>query len=382
VRLVLKNILRNPVRTILTVLSVAGSFCMLGVLMAMYRMFFLAPPNPDQALRLIVRNRISYANSIPLSYEGRIQNIPGVRYVMKFQWFGGTYKDSRDPRNMFPRFAIDPDKVFLIHPEYSIDPGEVRVFRRERNSCVLGRTLAERLGLKAGDHVTIVGDIFRVTVDLVVRGFYDAARDNESLFFHYDYLNEAAFHGRGNGISMFYVMVNTPEDAAPVARAIDAMFRNSPERTKTETEKGLMLGFLGFIGNVKLFLTALCSALTLATLFIAANTMAMSVRERTSEVGILKTLGFSRRFVLWIFLAEAVGIAVAGAALGFLMAAGIIRMLHKVPVILVDLKALSLAPELLVAALVLAAAVGFFSSIVPAWEASSRSIRDCLTTMD
>jgi len=350
--------------------------------MAMYQMFFLAPPNADQALRLIVRNRISYANTIPLSYESRIQSIAGVRYVMKFQWFGGTYKDSRDPRNFFPRFAIDPDKVFLIHPEYSIAPEEVRVFQRERNACVLGRPLAERLGVKAGDHITMVGDIFRVTVDLIVRGFYDAARDNESLFFHYDYLNEAAWQGRGNGISMFYVMVNKPEDAAPVARAIDALFRNAPERTKTETEKGLMLGFLGYIGNVKLFLTALCSALTLATLFIAANTMAMSVRERTPEVGILKTLGFSRGFVLGIFLAEAVGIAIAGAAVGFLMAAGIIHLLHRVPVLLVDLKALSLAPELIAVALVLAAAVGLLSSIVPAWEASSRSIRDCLTSMD
>jgi putative ABC transport system permease protein len=203
VHLVLKNLLRNPSRTVLTILSVAASFCMLGILAAMYRMFFLAPAAPDQALRLIVRNRISFANPIPLSYESRLQAVPGVRHVMKFQWFGGTYKDSRDPRNMFARFGVEADKLFLIHPEYSISPDELRDFQKQRNSCVLGRGLGARLGAKSGGHITLVGDIFPVTLDLIVRGFYDSARDNENLFFHYDYLNEAAFHGHADGISMF-----------------------------------------------------------------------------------------------------------------------------------------------------------------------------------
>lgn len=380
--LILKNVLRNRRRSILTTLSIGASFCMLGVLMAMYRMFFLTPATPDQALRLIVRNRISFTNPVPLSYESRIHAVPGVREVMKYQFFGGTYKDQRDTKNQFARFAVDADKLFRIHPEYSIAPGELTAFLRERQACIVGRTLAERLGFKIGDHVVIVGDIFPRTLDFVVRGFYDSAADNGNLFFHFTYLNEAVFKGQQDFVSMFAVLVESPQAVPEVARAIDTMFRNSPRQTKTETEKNLVLGFLSYLGNVKLFLMGLCASLTLAVLFVSANTMAMNVRERTSEVGILKTLGFTRSFILWLFIGEAIAIALIGGALGLAGAGAIVSVLHNVPVIFVDLKALSISPVLAIVALLLAAAIGTLSSAVPAWTASRRGVIECLKLAD
>ncbi len=380
--LVLKNVLRNPGRSLLTTVSVAVSFCMLGVLMSMYRMFFLAPPDPDQALRLIVRNRISFTNPLPLSYQNRIASVRGVSQVMKYQWFGGIYKDSREPRNMFARFAVDPPTLFKVYPEYKISADERQAFLRERQSCILGRPLAERLGVKVGDHITLAGDIFHATLDLVVRGFYDSKRYNEYLYFHYDYLNEALFPNGMNFVSMYAVTVDRPEDTGPVARNIDAVFRNATNQTKTETEKSLQLSFLAYIGNVKLFLLALCASLTLATLFVSANTMAMSVRERVPEIGILKTLGFTDDFIVKLFVGESLAVALAGGAAGLFVAELIIALLRHAPAIFVDLKALALPAGLLAASLGLAAVLGVLSSAFPALAASHRGILDCLRVTD
>jgi putative ABC transport system permease protein len=375
----MKYLFRSRTRSALTVLSIAASFCMLGILLAMYWMFFVTPAPPDSALRLIVRNRISFTHPIPVFYAKRVQSLPGVRYVMKYQWFGGTYKDQRNSQNIFPRFGIEADKLFRIHPEYSIASEEQAAFVRQRNSCVLGRPLAQRLNVGLGDHVLLTGDIFPANLDLVVRGLYDAPRDDENLFFHFDYMNEIAFRGKWQGISMLSVMVDSPQSADSVAKAIDAMFRNSTNQTKTETEQGLVLGFIGYMGNVKLFLMAFCFSLSLATLFVSANTMAMSVRERVSDVGILKTLGFSQGFLLRLFVGESLAMSLSGCILGLLAAQVVVEFLRRIPIIFVDLKALFLAPDLALVAISLAAVLGILSSAVPAWAASRRSIRECLT---
>lgn len=379
--LIFRNGLRNRRRSLLTVLSIAASFCLLGVLMAMYALFFLTPPSPDQALRLITRNRISFTNTIPMSYEQQIRRVPGVREVMVYDFFGGTYKDSRDAKNNFGRFAVEPSKLFVIHPEYSIPDAEKQEFIRRRDACIIGRPLAEQLGLKIGDRITIVGDIFRVDLNLVLVGIYDSAIDNKAVFFNYDYLNES-FHGRLDQAIMFLLIADNPDSVGPVARAIDNMFRNSTAGTKTETEKGLQLSFLSYIGNVQLFLLAVCASLTGTVLLVSANTMAMSVRERVGEVGILKTLGFTREVILWMIVGESIVLAMLGGAIGFGIAQGIILVLRKLPVMFVNLSRLSISPGVAMAGLLLAALVGVFSSVLPAWGASRRNIIDCLRLAD
>jgi putative ABC transport system permease protein len=211
--LILKNTVRNKRRTILTLASIAVSFCLLGFLLAVYNMFYFEGSSPNQALRMIVRNRVSLANPLPRSYQARIAQVPGVEATTIFQWFGGTYKDPREPKNFFARFAVEPEKFLGIYPEYKIEPGELKAFLGERTACVVGRKLARTHGFKVGDRVTVVGDIFPVTLNMTIRAMYDSERDNESMFFHFDYLNESVAKGRQDSVGTFVIRMASPDDA-------------------------------------------------------------------------------------------------------------------------------------------------------------------------
>lgn len=383
--LVLKNALRNRRRSALTVLSVAASFCLLGVLMSMYHIFFLTRPSPDQALRLCVRNRISITNSMPASYEQRIRQINGVHEVTVFQYFGGSYKDSRDMKNYFARFAVEPEKYFAVSPHYLIPEEQKKAFIRERSACVVGRGIAKRLNFQLGDRITLVGDIFPVTLDLTVRGIYDNRNDDGGLLFNYDYLRESvAQRSRGqlDQVGMFMLRVESPESVSRVIQAVDDMFANSPAETKTETERAFALGFLSYLGDVQMMLISVCGALTFTVLLVSANTMAMSVRERVREIGVLKTLGYTPQAVLGIMLSESMLIALAGGVLGLGLAAAILSALRSVPVMFVSLRALAIPVWVLGASLLLAMLVGVASSFVPAWNASRRPIVTCLRFTD
>ena len=383
--LIVKNTLRNRRRSALTVFSVAASFCLLGVLMSMYHVFFLNPPSPDQALRLMVRNRISITNSMPASYEQRIRRVEGVREVTVFQYFGGSYKDSRDMKNYFARFAVEPDKFFDVSPHYEMPAEQKIAFRRERTACIVGRGLAERLHFQPGDRITLVGDIFPVNLELTVRGIYESQGSDQNLLFSYDYLRESiARRGRGqlDQVGLFLLRAESPGSVPRVEQAIDEMFENSPAETKTETEKAFALGFLSYLGDVKLMLITVCGALTFTVLLVSANTMAMSVRERVREVGILKTLGYSPQAVLAIMLSESVLIALAGGILGLGLAAFIVSVLRRAPLMFINLKTMNVPVWVLAASLMLAMTVGVASSFFPAWNASRRPIVTCLRFTD
>src|SRR5581483_102654 len=272
--MILRNSLRNRLRSTLTILSFAASLCLMGLLAALTNALFLREATPEQALRLIVRNRISLANPLQRSYQDKIRHAPGVKEVMIFQWFGGTYKDNRDPKNMFARFAVEPLRLFTVYPEYRIAEDQKKAFQQDRTGCIVGRKTAERHGMKIGDRISLVGDIFAVTLELTVRGFYDSPRDNENLYFHYEYLNESLKNMR-DVVSTFVILGESPEAVAAIPKAVDGMFRNATLQTKTETERSFELSFLGFLGNVKLFMGVIFGAVTFAILLVSANTMAM-----------------------------------------------------------------------------------------------------------
>src|SRR5262249_47568497 len=260
--LIFKNSLRNRRRSLLTIMSIAASLCLLGLLTAIYRNFYFLEATPDQALRLITRSKISLANALPISYLQRIKQVPGVKEAIIFQWFGGTYKDARDPANFFARFGVEAEKFGIINPEYALPDNERQAFINEPTACIVGRKTAERHNLKIGDRVTIVGDVFPVTIELVVRGIYTGPIDNESLAFHYKYLNESLTGAYRDQVSTFTIRMERPEDANSISKAIDDMFRNSPAQTRTETEQAFGLSFLSFLGDVKLILFSICSAVT------------------------------------------------------------------------------------------------------------------------
>jgi putative ABC transport system permease protein len=366
----LKNTLRNRRRTILTILSVGSSLSLLGLLMAVYKAFYLAESPPEQALRLVVRNRVSLAVPLPVSYMNRIRQIPGVREVMASEWFNGVYKDSRDPSNFFARFAVEPEKLFTIRGEMEIPPDQKQAFLSERTACIVGRPLAERLGFRLGDRIVLKGDIFPVDPELTVRGIYDAPINNEALYFHRKYLEEALPAGRRGQAATFVVLAESPEAVQGIAAAVDGLFRNSAAQTRTETEQAFSLSFLSFLGNVKAFLLSIFAAVTFTTLLVAANTMAMSVRERVKEVGVLKTLGFTSRQVRAILLGEALMIAAAGGVLGCLLASGACALIRKGPLVFQQIRNLAPGPEVVAATLAMAALIGLVSSWIPATAAA------------
>ena len=382
--LIFKNSLRNRRRSLLTIVSIAASLCLLGLLLAFYHSFYYVEATPEQALRLITRNRISLANPLPLAYQQQIKQVPGVKEAMIFQWFGGTYKDARDPANFFARFAIEGDKLAVVSPEYKLPEAERAAFLQEPSACIVGRKTANRHNFKVGDRIIVDGDIFPVKLDLVIRGIFDCEIDNETLFFHYKYLNEslAAQPQFRDVVGTYTIRLERIEDANPVAKAIDDKFRNAPVQTKTETEQAFALSFVGFLGNVKLILLTICAAVTFTILLVSGNTMAMAVRERVREVGVLKTLGYTNGIILSVLIGEAMFISLIGGVLGLLLATGLIAMLRTLPSTFINMGILTVPPWVTLSCLLIAVTIGLASSIIPAWGASRRSIVEALRFTD
>jgi putative ABC transport system permease protein len=382
--LILKNSWRNRRRTTLTVLSVGVSMCLLGLLMAIYHAFFLKEVTPERALRLITRNRVSLAATpMPESYGQRIRQVPGVREVMMNQWYGGVYKDRRDPKNMFARFAAEPDRLFTVMPEYQVSEDQKTAFQRDRTGALIGRDLAAKLDLEIGDRVTLQGDIFPGTLELTVRAIFDSpGLANEVLYFHREYLEESLPAGRRGNISTFTILAENTEVVPAIAAAVDEMFRNAPIETKTETEQAFALSFVSFLGNVKVFLLSVCAAVTFTILLVSANTMAMSVRERVREIGILKTLGFTRPTIMGVILGEAGMIAFAGGLLGLLLTSALCGVVRQGPAMFAELKMLYLAPDVAAVCLAAAVIIGVASAFVPAWTGSRVTIVEALRTTD
>src|SRR5579863_764793 len=308
--LILKNCWRNRRRTILTIASVGVSLCLLGVLMAIYHAFYFSDPTPAQTLRLVTRNRVSLALPLPQYYREKIQQIPGVRDVEIEQWFGGQYIDAR-PEHLFARMAVEPDQFFGIYGEVRMPDDQKKAFQQERSACIAGRELAEKYHWNLGDRITLKGDIFPFNLELTLRGIYDSP-DNaflaRSLFFNREYLEQSMPVRRRGTAGTFAILAASADDVPRIGAAVDKMFHDSPVQTKTETESAFALSFVAFLGNVKAILLLVCAAVTFTMLLVSANTIAMSLRERVREVGVLKTLGYTRQTILGIILGEAVAV--------------------------------------------------------------------------
>jgi putative ABC transport system permease protein len=339
--LILKSSMRNKRRSLLTIASAATSLCLLGTLMAIYQAFYTGEAPPQQALRLITRNRASPAIPLPVSYRNRIQHVPGVAEVMPFQYFGGMYKE---PRNIFARYAVEPERIFTIRADYRILDDQRLAFQREKQGCVVGRGLVRRYGFNLGDRLTLKGDAFPVNVDLVVVGIYDSSYDNDLLLFRLDYLFDLLPERRRNRVFAFQLLADSPDSVEHISRDIDELFRNSTAPTKTEAERAFELTFVSLLGNVKAFLASISLALAFTLLLINANTMAMSVRERVREVGVLKTLGFTTMTILWIIVGESAFLTLVGGIIGCVLASGLISLIRKLPAVIIPLAGLGLDP--------------------------------------
>ncbi len=377
--LTFKNSFRNRRRSALTISSLAASLCLLGVLIAVYHAIFFSQETPGQALRLIVRHGVSIAQPIPVAYEAKIRKVPGVKEVSAWNWYGGTYKDNRDRNNFFARFGVEPKAFLAIRTQLEMPEDQKRAFLTERRACIASRDIAERLHWKLGDRITLLGDIYPVNLELTLRGIFDDPDAHQSLFFNLDYLRDALTPARRNWNSTVAVLADSPEDVPRIAKAIDEMFANSTPATKTESEQQFALAFVSLIGNIKLFLLCVCAAVTFTILLVSGNTMAMSVRERIKEVGVLKTLGFTKGAILGMIVGEAITIALIGGAIGLVIANFLAIGVGKAgEAFMGQLHGLSLTFGTALFALGVAAATGLIGSFIPAWNAARTNILDSL----
>ena len=383
--LILKNSLRNRRRSFLTISSLAISLCLLGVLMALYYALFFSPPKADQALRLITRHKVSITMVMPLHYRDKIRNVPGVREIVTWQWFGGVYKnEQREQKYFFPRFGVEANRMFEVYRNFVIPEDQKQAFISDRRACIISRATAAAQDIKLGDRVYIKGNIFPIDLDLTVKGIYDMDDGNEGLWFHMEQIEEGLKRLGSNRsfAGTFTILANSAEDVPRIQRAVDEMFANSDAPTRTETEQAFALSFLAFLGNLKLILMSICAAVTFTILLVAANTVAMSVRERVREVGVLKTLGFTQQKILGLLLGEALAISLLGGALGLLMAQGLCRVLAVGMAAFMPPDQLTIRLPVFLALLGVSLLIGIASSAVPAWNASRTSILDALRVTD
>lgn len=370
-----RNALRNRRRSLLTVASIAVSLCLLGVLLAMYKSLFHAPDtSADAALRVITRHKVSLTQQLPIAHLPQIRQVPGVKAVTTWTWFQGTYKR---PQDFFARFAADPETFSDVYPDLKLSPEHREAWVKERTGCIAGRALVKRFNWQMGERITLVGDIFPVTLELKLVGIYEDTEESQNLFFSNDYLRESldADSSRRDMIGTFIAAVDRAENVPRVTKAIDALFANSPYPTLTETERQFALGFVAFLGNLKLFLAIISAAVLFTVLLVSANTVAMTVRERTREIAILRTLGYSPQDVLGMILGEAGLLGAIGGLIGALLATGL--SLGLVMMMKASGGGFRLFPPgpgdwgLL---LVVAILIGIFSAIAPAIIASRRSV--------
>ncbi len=370
---VARNLMRNRRRTFLTVASVAVSVCLLAIFCATYR-FIDGPPNLDRTyLVLVVMSRTSVTTPLPVGYGARIARVPGVRAVSPIWWFDARYGNED---NVVPALACDAEKIFLIASDWRLPDDQRRMFLGEKVALLAGRQVAQKYGWKIGDHIHLSSpNYLSVPLDLVLRGIYTSS-DESVMAFHWSYLNEAL--GRPDKAGYFYVLAQSAEDVPRLMNDIDALFRNSARETRTQTVKQVVLNFLSWLGNVKRILLLVSGAVVFAVLLVVANTMAMSIRERTTEIAVLRALGFRTDQLLRLLTAEAVAISLSGAVIGCLLAAAACQPIKGYYIggaLPADLRVDSTTVGVTMLAAIL---ISLTSTLVPAYRASRANIAQAL----
>jgi putative ABC transport system permease protein len=377
-KLIFRNAFRHKLRSALTIVGVAIAVLAFGLLKTLVAAWYLGV-EASSASRLVTRNAISLVFLLPASYQEKIRHVPGVITVAKGNWFGGVYIDEK---NFFPNFAVEPKPYLDLYPEYVLSPEERKAFLLDRKGCVAGRNLADRFGWKIGDLVTLRGTIFPGNWEFIVRGIYQPGRkntDTTQFFFHWDYLDETVRKTtprRAGQVGFYVVGLSSPDLAAEASLFIDGMFRNSLAETLTETERAFQLSFVSMTEAIVVAIRIVSYVVIVIIMVVAANTMAMTARERIAEYATLKTLGFGGWHVAGVVFGESLVIAMAGGALGVLLtfpAAVWIgaKLSQFVPVFQVSRETIALD---LLAAFVVGAVAGIF----PTWRGATINIADGL----
>ena len=311
--LVLANLRRHPLRTLLTTASVALALFLFASLRTVVTTL-QAAAQFGSARRLVSTNATGIVFTLPLGYVNKLRTVPGVEAVTWANWFGGRYGDTK---RFFAQFAVDPESYLEMYPEIALPEDQKQAFLHERSAAIIGRRLVDAFGWRLGQDVTIQGTIFPGDWTFTVRGIYtptDPVINDDMLLFHHDYLEER-LHNPGDA-GWYVIRIHDANQAAAIAKTVDGQFRNSSAATKTGTEQAFNASFATMWGNVSLLMGTIGFAVVFAILLVTANAMMMSARERTAEVAVLKTIGFSDRTLFGLVMLETAAIALTGAVVG------------------------------------------------------------------
>jgi putative ABC transport system permease protein len=376
--LIIRNVGRNKIRSLFTGASIAMSMFLVVTLHS-----FLAFQDEiiDQNKvhnRIAVLHEDGLAGQLPIVYVDRIRRIPHVVVAAPMSWFGGNY---RAEKTQFAQFGTDANSIFDVYDEYELPPDQLTAWQNDKTGCVVGSAIARNKGWKIGDKIPLQGNLYPVSLELTVRGIYDgpSTTDKEWLLFHFEYLDELLkqdYKRRSGNAGIVMLRADSDQSVTPVMESIESTFANSDAPVKPMTEKQFAQSFAEMMGNVKGFIRYTSIAVVVALLCVAANTMAMSLRERTREIALLKAIGFSQSTVLGLFLAESVVIGLLGGVVGAL---GGKLLFASVDMSKIPQLALFFVPwKTALSGLALAAAIGLFSGLIPAWRAAHVSVIDGL----
>jgi putative ABC transport system permease protein len=379
-KLIYKNLFRHSLRSILTILGIAVAVLAFGLLRTVVTAWSYGV-EASSVNRLVTRHAVSFIFPLPLSYKEQIGNLSGVSIVSYANWFQGIYKDQSFD-NFFPRLAVDPETIFDVYNEYVVPDDQLAEFKKQRNSCVIGKKLVEKYGFKIGDVIPIQGDIYPGRWEFVVVGVYsgkDKTADETQLFFHWNYLNERSREVASwatDHVGWYIVQIDNPNEAANISESVDALFINSAAKTKTETEKAFQQGFVSLSGAIITSLELVSYVIIGIILMVLANTIIMSARERIREYAVLKTLGFTRFHVVGLVAGESLFISmtggVVGLALTFPVTAGFGEQFSTMfPVFAVQ-------PSTIALAILFSFLVGVIAAIFPAIRSAQMKIVDGL----
>jgi putative ABC transport system permease protein len=384
---ILKHLRKNWIRTASTIAAMALCIFLISTLQTVLAAFY---GTIDMAAtdRLITRHRISLAEDLPQAYEPRIQAIPGVKRTAKNNWFGGVMGMSGgqpDMKNFFANFAVDAEPYLAMYPEYEIAPDQRAAFMQDMRGAIIGPALAEKFGWTIGSTFQLESMIPPYRADkpfeFVVRAIYTTDRSKypnhaqDTMLFHWKYLSEKT--GQRAGVGVYSLQITNPSQAAAIAKAVDTTFENSDTQTKTETEGQFLASFLALVGDLGLILNAIGMAVAFTILLVTANTMSMAIRERRTEIAVLKTLGYPSALVLALVLGEALVIGLLGSGLGVLMASTLIGNLGSIPG-LQGFGSVAMSAGLAAGMFAVGAAMGLISGLAPAVGAYRANITSML----
>jgi len=372
-KLVWKNLGRNKRRTALTIGSIAFSLFLVTFLRTLVVELSRENPSPVSIRRAVVRRSTSLTEQLPESYLRKLEGVTDVELVVGLNWFGGIYQE---PKNFFANFAIDHEKLFALFPDIRLDEPARQAFLSQRAAAVCGAQLAERFGWKVGDKITLLGSIFPADLQFDLVGIFRSDIDEKNFYFRRDYFEESL--GKPGKIGAIYLLCRAPESVPKVISTVDAMFRNTDAETLTETERAFEAGFTQMLGNVKGLVLSISSVVVFMILLVTGNTMAMSIRERSHEIAILKSLGFQNESLIGMLIGESLLISLIGAFVGLGAAKILFEFLDMSKASMGFLRQFTVEPETLALGFLIALVVGIFSGGIPSLHVTRLTVSEGL----